>query len=68
MMCGLHHPNVLTLIGVCIDGESPYIIMPLMERGSLLTYLKNDRANLLVQEESKVLYAITSFIEYMSHS
>ena len=71
-MCGLHHPNVLTLIGVCLDAESPYIIMPLMERGSLLTYLKNDRDNLLVygqlEDDSKVLYAITYFTEYMSHS
>ena len=48
IMSGLHHPNVLTLIGVCLDAETPYIIMPLMERGSLLMYLRSDRDNLLI--------------------
>ena len=35
------HPNVISLIGVCIDaGPAPYIIMPFMGNGSLLAYLK----------------------------
>ena len=38
------HPNVLSLIGVCIDaGEAPYIVMPFMINGSLLTYLRKER-------------------------
>ena len=44
-----HHPNVLTLIGVCIElGPAPYIIMPLMARGSLLDYLKKIREALIL--------------------
>ena len=49
-MCQLEHPNVLTLIGICVDVETPYIIMPLMERGSLLTYLRQEKETLFTLE------------------
>ena len=40
-MKSLNHPNVLTLIGVCIDEHStPYIVMPYMANGSLLAHLR----------------------------
>ena len=49
-MSEFDHPNVLTLIGVCLDGgPAPYIIMPFMENGSLLSYLKKERANLVLE-------------------
>ena len=42
------HPNVISLIGVCIDaGPAPYIIMPFMSNGSLLSYLKKHRTELM---------------------
>ena len=48
-MKSFNHPNVLTLIGVCIElGPAPYIIMPLMARGSLLEYLKKMRETLIL--------------------
>ena len=48
------HPNVLTLIGVCLDGgPAPFIIMPFMTNGSLLTYLKNNRESLIVSHENE---------------
>ena len=48
------HPNVLTLSGVCLDGgPAPYIIMPFMANGSLLAYLKKNRAILIVSREDK---------------
>ena len=50
-MCHLDHPNVQTLIGVCLDAEVPYLIMPLMERGSLLMYLRKERGHLLMSED-----------------
>ena len=51
-MYSLNHPNVLTLSGVCLDGgTAPYIIMPFMANGSLLTYLKNNRSKLIVSQE-----------------
>ena len=46
------HCNVLSLIGICIDGgPSPYIVMPLMSKGSLLSLLKRERHNLILAED-----------------
>ena len=48
-----NHPNVLTLIGVCINLKSaPYIVMPYMAKGSLLTYLKKERSNIVLLTDS----------------
>ena len=49
-MSKFDHPNVLTLIGVCLDGgPAPFIIMPFMMNGSLLTYLTKNRAKLVIE-------------------
>jgi len=43
------HPNILKLIGVCLDGgPAPYIIMPFLINGSLLSYLKKNREELVL--------------------
>ena len=52
-MSHFDHRNVLSLIGVCLDkGPAPFIVMPFMDGGSLLNYLKNERANLTISETS----------------
>ena len=45
-MKAFSHPNVLSLIA----GESPYLVMPYMAKGSLLAYLKKERPNLTIAE------------------
>ena len=51
-MSKFDHPNVMKLIGVCIDArETPYIVMPYMIYGSLLSYLKKKRAELSIENE-----------------
>ena len=46
------HPNVMTLIGVCVSiGGGPAIIMPYMENGSLLSYLRNDKKNITTSDD-----------------
>ena len=46
-----NHPNIMNLIGVCMDaGPAPYIVMPFMANGSLLSYLRKERSNLLLDE------------------
>ena len=51
-MSKFSHPNVMKLIGVCIDmGGSPYIVMPYMIYGSLLSYLKKHRAELTIAND-----------------
>ena len=56
-MARFNHPNVMRLIGVCIDkGASPDIVMPYMAYGSLLSYLKKHRVELtLVNDEDQAL-------------
>ena len=53
MMLNFDHPNVINLIGVCLDaGPSPYLVLPFMENGSLLSYIRKNRNNLLVTKET----------------
>ena len=53
MMLDFDHPNVINLIGVCLDaGPSPYLVLPFMENGSLLSYVRKNRNNLLVTKET----------------
>ena len=53
-MSKFDHPNVLTLNGVCLDGgPAPFIIMPFMMNGSLLAYLRKNRATLVISGENQ---------------
>ena len=52
-MSRFKHAHVMGLIGVCLDaGSAPYIVMPYMTNGSLLHYLKRERRNLVLTEDS----------------
>ena len=43
--------HVMTLKGVCLDGGPvPFIILPYMANGDLLSYLKKERHNLVVKD------------------
>ena len=39
IMHNFTHPNVLSLLGVVIDDNKPYVIMPLMENGDLRAFI-----------------------------
>ena len=53
------HPNVMRLIGVCIDaGDAPYLVMPFMANGSLLAYLKKERPNLRIADNAANEYMV----------
>ena len=46
VMKAFHHPNVLSLLGVCIDYDDEdvlKIVIPFMANGDLRTLLKNSR-------------------------
>ena len=52
-MSTFDHPNILKLSGVCLDGgPAPYIIMPFMANGSLLSYLKEERERLVLDVDT----------------
>ena len=46
IMLSFNHPNVMSLIAVCFDGEMPLLIMPFMSNGSLLAHVKQNRERL----------------------
>ena len=51
----LSHPNVMSLLGVCVDSpQGPSIVMPYMANGSLLDYLKRERKTLLLDFDAEV--------------
>ena len=67
LMKQLSHPNVMGLIGVCLDaGPSPYLIMPYMAEGSLFNYLKKRRSAFVLTENADE--SIVSHLQHLSHS
>ena len=65
------HPNVMSLIGVSVDsGSAPSIIMPYMERGSLLNYLRQEKGRLIVKDEDsdRVSYPCSQTSQLLSQS
>ena len=45
-----NHPNVMNLLGVCLDaGPAPYIVLPFMSGGDLLSHIKGRRDSLVVE-------------------
>ena len=54
-MNGFDHPNVMPLIGVCLDaGPGVSIVMPFMANGCLLDYLRQERDKLYLSETSEI--------------
>ena len=51
-MLSFEHPNVMSLVGVCLDGEMPLLIMPFMSNGSVLEYIRNHKKELLLTCEA----------------
>ena len=55
----LNHPNIVRVIDLHLDGESPFIIMELVEGQSLDTWLKK-RGRLEVAEAAKIAAGVAS--------
>ena len=54
-MSRFNHPNVMKLLGVSINvGKTLYVIMPFMAQGSLLSFLRKNRADLTVENEDMI--------------
>lgn len=50
-MLSFKHDNLISLIGVCADGETPLLIMPFMSVGSVLDYVRNNKGQLLRNDQ-----------------
>ena len=46
-MLSFEHTNVMSLVGVCLNGDIPLLIMPFMSNGSVLEFVKHHREELL---------------------
>ena len=68
-MLSFQHPNVMSLIGVCLDREIPLLIMPFMSNGNVLEYVKNHKKELLLSSKAEVKEAchIGVVCVYASH-
>ena len=51
-MLSFEHKHVMTLIGVCIDGEMPLLIMPFMSNGSVLEFVRHHKDELFCSSSS----------------
>ena len=51
-MLSFKHPNVMSLIGLCFDGDVPLIIMPFVSDGNLLEYVRRNRQHLYLTLQS----------------
>ena len=51
-MAKFDHPNVMGLIGVSLSNKTPFLVMPYMANGCLLSYLRKKRAELTIENES----------------
>ena len=51
-MLSFQHPNVMSLVGVCLDGEMPLLVMPYMSNGSVLEYVRHHKQELLLTSEA----------------
>ena len=45
-MFSFKHPNVMSLIGVCLEEETPLVVMPFMVNGSVLEFVRRNRESL----------------------
>ena len=53
-MVNFDHPNVMSLIGVIlVDGGAPLLVMPYMMKGTLLTYVRENKSQLFLESEEK---------------
>ena len=52
LMAKFDHPNVIGLIGVSLSNKTPFLVMPYMANGCLLSYLRKNRTELTVENES----------------
>ena len=48
------HLHVMGILGICLDDRVPYVVMPFMANGSLHTYLRKHRMELLISEDEDV--------------
>ena len=57
IMITFSHPNVMPLVGLSFDADTPLIIMPFMSKGNVLEFVREQREKLYITE-CKDLYQV----------
>ena len=53
-MVHFDHPNVMPLTGVILEeGSAPLLVMPYMAKGSVLTFVRDNKIQFLVENEEE---------------
>ena len=53
-MVHFDHPNVMTLTGVILDeGSAPLLVMPYMAKGTVLTFVRDNKTQFLFENEEE---------------
>ena len=60
-MKAFEHPHVMGILGICLAGQAPYIVMPFMANGSLHSYLRKHRPELLISEDEDIDLVLYQF-------
>ncbi|XP_070582303.1 hepatocyte growth factor receptor-like [Ptychodera flava] len=67
LMKDLQHPNVLTLIGICIDDRGvPMIILPYMKFGNLKTFIQDEDREFTVWDLVSLGHQVATGMRYLS--
>lgn len=59
------HPNVVKLIGICVQKQPIMIVMELVPGGSLLTYLKNNKSTISQKEQLRMCKDAAAGMRYL---
>ena len=66
-MIDFTHPHVLTLIGVSFEEDGlPIIVLPYMQNGDLLSYLRNEQNMITVKNLLNFALEIAKGMDYLS--
>ena len=67
----IRHPNIVMFMGVYEDNNAPYLIMELVEGGSLyqlVDSLQKGRKEITLYQKSRILYDISLALEYLHNT
>ncbi|XP_043474605.1 tyrosine-protein kinase Fer [Leptopilina heterotoma] len=59
------HPNIVKLIGICVQKQPIMIVMELVPGGSLLTYLKNNKSTIAQKEQLRMCKDAAAGMRYL---
>lgn len=62
----LRHENILEMLGVCFDGEVPMLVLPFMQNGDLLAYIRSEDNSPTVRDLLHFAIDIANGMAYLS--